>query len=221
MLDRLSRKEQEVLLGLVKNGRVSDRELAKRLNSSQPTITRVRSKLFQLGYLTKTLGVPDLTKVGLALEVFTFLRHSDINLSKRVIKWVQDHDAVYFAAEGEGLRGYTMMINSIHQNFSEYEAFLTEFRSKFGTEVHEIMSFFIDTQRIHVYHNWSSVMEGVMKREWSKKKMRKRERLKHALEMIPKIPANLPFIPKRAEDEESPDSEVDSASNEREKKPGS
>jgi DNA-binding Lrp family transcriptional regulator len=41
----MKRRELEVFFELIKNSKKSDRDIAKKLNISQPTVTRVRKKL--------------------------------------------------------------------------------------------------------------------------------------------------------------------------------
>ena len=41
----------KVISELMKNSRLSDRELSKKIGVSQPTITRTRSKLEKTGYI--------------------------------------------------------------------------------------------------------------------------------------------------------------------------
>ncbi len=41
----LKKKERDVLLKLIKNGRKTDKQIAKEIDTTQPTVTRIRQKL--------------------------------------------------------------------------------------------------------------------------------------------------------------------------------
>lgn len=62
---------------LMKNSRRSDRELAKAVGVSQPTISRLISKLEGEGYIKEYTMIPDFRKLGYEIMALTFvkLRH--------------------------------------------------------------------------------------------------------------------------------------------------
>ena len=62
---------QQLLRELLKNSKRSDRELAKVLKVSQPTITRTRHKLEKSGMTQDYTIVPDFKKMG--FELMTIL----------------------------------------------------------------------------------------------------------------------------------------------------
>ena len=62
---------QKLLGELLKNSKQSDRELAKTLNVSQPTISRARHKLEKSGMIKDYTIVPDFKKMGFGLLVIT------------------------------------------------------------------------------------------------------------------------------------------------------
>ena len=68
---------------LVKNARLSDRQLAKILNVSQPTITRRRNELEKRGLLDYT-AILDIRKLGfetsLSYEFFSQLKKMQVTL---------------------------------------------------------------------------------------------------------------------------------------------
>jgi DNA-binding Lrp family transcriptional regulator len=66
--------EWKLLSELMKNSRRSDRELAKAINSSQPTVTRTRRKLETQGYIKEYTMLPDFRKIGYELMALTFLK---------------------------------------------------------------------------------------------------------------------------------------------------
>lgn len=66
--------ELTLISELMKNSHRSDRELAKALQVSQPTITRIRRKLEKEGIIREYTIVPDFVKVGYHLVAFSFCK---------------------------------------------------------------------------------------------------------------------------------------------------
>ncbi len=189
MKNGLSSKEKQVLLELSKNARLSDRELASKLKTSQPTITRIRSRLWNEKFVDRFLILPNLEKFGLQFHAFTFVKASTPALVKKIVQWAQENDSVLFASEGEGLHNHTFLLESLHADYGEYQQFIKGFRSSFsGTET---SSFFIDAGSISKFYHWHSVLEDRLKKMKDlplvngEKHMSNRERLRQALEKIP------------------------------------
>src|SRR3990172_8533925 len=77
--------ERKMLAELVKNSRRSDRELAKAIGRSQPTATRVRTKLEKEGYIREYTAVPDLGRIGYTMLALNFLK-IDLKLSQAELR---------------------------------------------------------------------------------------------------------------------------------------
>ena len=60
---KLKRIELRLVAELMKNSRKSDRELAKILGISQPTVTRIRNKLEREGVIREYTAIPDFSKL--------------------------------------------------------------------------------------------------------------------------------------------------------------
>jgi DNA-binding Lrp family transcriptional regulator len=60
----LKKVELKVLSGLIKNSKISDRELAKTIGVSQPTVTRARTRLEKNGYIQEYTAIPNFAKLG-------------------------------------------------------------------------------------------------------------------------------------------------------------
>ena len=61
---------------LLKNSKVSDRELARKLGVSQPTITRRRAKLERIQVIREYTFIPDFPKLGYHILAITLLKYS-------------------------------------------------------------------------------------------------------------------------------------------------
>lgn len=189
MKNGLSSREKQVLLELSKNARLSDRELAAKLKTSQPTVTRIRSRLWNEKFVDRFLILPNLEKLGLEFHAMTFVRADSPSVLKRAAAWATENPSVLFAGEGEGLREYQFVMESLHANYTEYQAFIRNFREKFSSLV-ETSSFFLDAGSISKYYHWHTVLEDRLAKVKdlplpAEKRITNRDRLRQALEKIP------------------------------------
>ena len=128
----LNVKQRNVLRELLRLGRISDMEIARRLNYSQPTVTRIRAKLEKEGYISKYCAIPDLTKMGyeiLAITAFASFKESKAVL-KKGLAWTIQNKTIAFACRGEGFDGRTRLIITLHKNYTEYNNFIKDFRKR-------------------------------------------------------------------------------------------
>jgi DNA-binding Lrp family transcriptional regulator len=124
--------ERRLLSDLVKNSRRSDRELAKAIGTSQPTATRIRTKLEKEGYVKEYTSIPNLRKVGYSILALTFTK-LDVTLSfppKDIGDFRKTHydalskdpSAIMLIKRGMNL-GYDAVIMSFHKDYSSYDKF--------------------------------------------------------------------------------------------------
>jgi DNA-binding Lrp family transcriptional regulator len=66
--------ELKLISELMKNSRRSDRELAKAIGVSQPTVSRLIKKLEREGVIKEYTMIPDFTKIGYHLLAVTFVK---------------------------------------------------------------------------------------------------------------------------------------------------
>lgn len=142
-------KEEKIvklLKELIRNSRRSDRELAKTLKISQPTVTRNR-KLAE-SYIRSYTIVPEFKKIGYEILAITFGKaktydrkqvEAKLELAK---KWVMQHPNVFFASDGEGL-GKDAVIFSLHKDYSKYADFMREYTVNFADFVSDVQSFIV------------------------------------------------------------------------------
>jgi len=103
-----------ILKELIKNCKQSDREISKKLGISQPTVSRVRSRLEEQQIRGYTV-LPDLKSLGYQILAVNFTRSEP---SAQITK----DGRVLFASHGMGT-AKSFLIVSVHKNFSEYMAF--------------------------------------------------------------------------------------------------
>lgn len=136
------------MIELLKNSKESDRKLAKKLGVSQPTITRVRSKLEREGFIKEYTIIPDLRKLGFEIMAFTFTKMDPKLVSEELIGKVREYAAQFsnsiFASSGEGI-GMTGVIISLHKDYRDYSQKLSLFRRDWGAHMEAIQSFVMVT----------------------------------------------------------------------------
>jgi DNA-binding Lrp family transcriptional regulator len=136
-----------LLLEMLKNSRRSDRDLAKVLGVSQPTVTRTRQRLEKDYIRTYTL-VPELDKIGYEIIAFTFFKSKTYEkgetekMMQSAREWCDKHANVIFAAEGEGL-GKDAVIVSLHRGYSSYADFMREFTVDWASYAMDLQSFLV------------------------------------------------------------------------------
>jgi len=136
----------KLLKELIRNSRRSDRELAKTLKVSQPTVTRNR-KLAE-SYVKSYTIVPDFQKVGYEIVAITFAKAKTYDKDEAQTKqeaqrkWVMQKPNVIFASEGEGL-GKDSIILSLHKDYSKYADFMREYTINFAEFISDVQSFII------------------------------------------------------------------------------
>jgi len=116
----------KLLLELMKDSKKSDRELAKVLGVSQPTVTRTRNKLVKEGLIREFTVIPDFVKMGFEiLAISSFKSKSSNEVQKRAFKWTASKPNVVFAARAEG-EGKNALVVSLHTDYTDYSHFVSE-----------------------------------------------------------------------------------------------
>jgi DNA-binding Lrp family transcriptional regulator len=126
--------ELKVLSELIKNCRRSDRNLARAIGISQPTVSRTIKKLEKEGFLEYT-AIPNLAKLGYEiLAVIIGKRnygvHAEIALQKAK-DFIERHPNIIFVSAGTGLNSDRIAI-SIHKSYSDYSKFIEEVKAEWG-----------------------------------------------------------------------------------------
>jgi DNA-binding Lrp family transcriptional regulator len=123
--------ELKLIAEVMKDSRRSDRQLARAIGVSQPTISRTIKKLEKEGFLKEFTTIPDLGKLGVEIVAFTFGIWSSEKIKdypekeriEKAKKFIAKHPNVLFASSGRGL-GMARIIVTIHKDYSDYEEFM-------------------------------------------------------------------------------------------------
>ena len=142
------RKElpQHLLRELLENSKRSDRDLAKTLKVSQPTVTRARHKLEKNGMVEDYTIIPNFRKMGFEILALTFVKmRSNVlvgETKERTKEYAAKFPNVIFASSGQGL-GMTGVIISFHKNYTEYHKQLNMLRVDLNEITEDIQSFMV------------------------------------------------------------------------------
>lgn len=125
-------KIPKLLYELIRNSRRSDRDLAKILRFSQPTVTRTRKTLEDEKYILQYTALPDFAKLGFEIVAFTFIEwlQEENERGEQHLKLLKRDPTVIFAARGHGLDGKNSMIITLHKNYTNYSNFVVDLRSR-------------------------------------------------------------------------------------------
>ncbi|MDH4221299.1 MAG: Lrp/AsnC family transcriptional regulator [Candidatus Bathyarchaeota archaeon] len=134
----------KLLYEMMKNSKRSDREIAKIIGVSQPTITRMRQRLEKTGYIRDYTVIPNLEKLGYEIASFTFVTTGNSNAeSENMNKWIESNSKIVFSASGDGINGKNSIMVSIHKDFTDYAKFMSELRSKWSENIRNIDGFLV------------------------------------------------------------------------------
>jgi len=151
MVKRAREMELMILSELMKDSRRSDRELAKQLKMSQPTVSRIRNKLEKAGYIEEYTLIPNFTKLGYNLMALTFIARAkeyakqDVStLFREAQKWaIKTGFDTVMALRGMGL-GYDAVILSFHESYTAFQERIKEIKQFPYIDVERIASFLVD-----------------------------------------------------------------------------
>jgi len=129
-------KELEIKLvcELIRNSRKSDRELAKIIGVSQPTVSRIRTRLEKEGIIEYT-GSVSLRKLGFEIIAITFgNKKRDQRAEPKVAKGkgiTAKNPNMIFVSTGMGL-GSDVVAVSVHKTYSDYAEYVQEIRAEWA-----------------------------------------------------------------------------------------
>ncbi len=142
----MRKRMMKLLLELLKDSKRSDRELAKVLGVSQPTVSRMRQRLVREGVIKEFTVIPDFVEMGYEIMTISCAKVSfraTKEMGDKLKKWVEKHPKVIFVSEAQGMGKNRVMI-SLHKNFTDYSNFMTENLQKWGDYLQDYDSMLID-----------------------------------------------------------------------------
>jgi DNA-binding Lrp family transcriptional regulator len=148
---RLKNIEVRIIAELMRNSRRSDRELAKIVGVSQPTVSRVIKRLEREGLIKEYTMIPDFKRLGYELMGVTFIgreetmkKEESVELRKAVEELEEKTPyASLMAVNGIGLGKGTMFI-TLYRNYARYAEAMHLTQSLPYVDAAGIESFLVD-----------------------------------------------------------------------------
>jgi len=149
-MKKLKPMDYEILYELMKNARRSDRQLAKILHTSQPTVTRKRTFLEKElidGYTT----IPRWEDLGYEIFAITLVKSKSVLGSKEKYETVRKTGMDWLMKQpniimGGGCRGsgVNSFMISLHKNYSDYDEFMHNYRLELGDTSDDVQTVLIN-----------------------------------------------------------------------------
>jgi DNA-binding Lrp family transcriptional regulator len=143
--------ELKVVIELIKNSHRSDRELARAIGVSQPTLSRIRERLEKQGMIKEYTIIPDYLQLGFTLLSITFTKmngplSNEIldDLKKRAGETMSEHpSALILGNTGMGCNADYVAI-AFHRDYSEYSEFMKDIKEYPNVDIDETKSFIVN-----------------------------------------------------------------------------
>lgn len=143
--------ELKLVSELMRNGKRSDRDLARTIGVSCPTVTRLRSRLERQGYAGEYKFIPNFHRLGYEIMAFSFIKYTKELSSQESEELIR---AVREAEEKMSPRSVTMIMNgigigsdsavvSIHMDYASFVQFTALLRQFPFVDVDHVESFLI------------------------------------------------------------------------------
>jgi DNA-binding Lrp family transcriptional regulator len=157
---RLSMKRHDLDLKLIaelmRNSKQSDRELAKRLGVSQPTVSRTRTRLEKEGYIKEYTLIPDFSKLGfeiMALNLIKLKKEPSGEELKKLDEYGHEYEKrnpfpLILAVSGMGA-GYDRATISFHKDYSALTEFIRESKQTPWSEFYHYDTFITSLAASH------------------------------------------------------------------------
>lgn len=136
----------KLLFALIKNSNRSDRELARALQLSQPTVGRLRKILEKEGIKQYT-AFPNLSYLGFDLISFTFSSSKELvnPLEDKAKKWTAEQPSIVFASTGQGMDADAIMV-TVHKDYADFAKFYQNFRREWGGSLENFKTFLVSVK---------------------------------------------------------------------------
>jgi DNA-binding Lrp family transcriptional regulator len=129
----MKKKMMSLLLEYLRGSKRSDRELAKVLGISQPTVTRTRQRLEKEGVIKEFTVIPDFVEMGYEIMAISCFRSK---VMEELEKATMARPNTIFASSGQGMGKNAVMI-SLHKNYTDFSKFLRDLRLECGDNLQE------------------------------------------------------------------------------------
>jgi DNA-binding Lrp family transcriptional regulator len=142
--------DYKILFELMKDSHRSDRQLAKSLGVSQPTVTRRRAMLEE-NYIEGYTVIPKFGQIGFEMAALTFIKsklkfkigNEKAEALKKMKEWYIKQPNVILVLDGRGM-GWDAVCISLHENFADFANFIRAHDAELSEWVVESQTFHAD-----------------------------------------------------------------------------
>jgi len=148
----LTNMEFRIISELMINSRRSDREIAKAIGTSQPTVSRAIKKLENQGIIKEYTMIPDFRKLGYNLMTMTLIKYRQDMPQRDFREVVQsgvdnlqsgESPEVVMTEQGMGM-GHDVLVLAYEKDYSEYRQLVQKIRAYSNVQHVQTSSFIID-----------------------------------------------------------------------------
>jgi len=152
--------ELKLISELMKDSRRSDRELAKIIGSSQPTVTRLRNELEKEGIIKEYTMIPDFRKLGFEIMAVTFVKFKTPLTPENIDKVTKggleleekSPTSTIVILRGSGL-GYDGVFISFHESYASFTKLVELTRQLSFVDITHVDSFLTSLPEEHQYRH--------------------------------------------------------------------
>ena len=147
---QLKELDYKILYALMKNAKKSDREIAKALGISQPTVSRRRAFL-EKEVIEGYTVIPKWEKLGYRIFAMTFVKIKPVvgtkeeyaDSRKRGTEWLMSQPYIVMSGGCRGM-GVDAFNLSFHKSYSDYDDFMRNLRLEMGDLIENVKSVLVN-----------------------------------------------------------------------------
>jgi len=149
-MKQLKELDYKILYELMKNAKISDREIAKALDVSQPTVSRRRAFL-ERELIEGYTVIPKWEKLGYRIFAMTFVKIKPVvgtkeeyaDTRKRGTEWLMSQPYIVMSGGCRGM-GVDAFNLSFHKSYSDYDNFVRNLRLEMGDLIEDVKSVLVN-----------------------------------------------------------------------------
>jgi DNA-binding Lrp family transcriptional regulator len=147
---KLKPLDYKLLFELMKNAKRSDRQLAKLLRVSQPTVSRRRA-FIEKELIDGYTAVPKWKKLGYEILAITLIKTKSglaskekyAAVRKRGLEWLMKQPNIIMSGGCRGM-GVSAFMISVHKNYSDYDEFMYKYRLELADTVDDLQTVIVN-----------------------------------------------------------------------------
>lgn len=142
--------DYKLLFELMKNAKRSDRQLAKIMGVSQPTVSRRRA-FVEKELIDGYTAVPKWEKLGYEILAITLIKTKSglasqekyAAVRKRGLEWLMKQPNIIMSGGCRGM-GVSAFMISVHKNYSDYDEFMYKYRLELADTVDDLQTVIVN-----------------------------------------------------------------------------